>query len=329
VAKSGLQRQLDKANAAFAMVVEEHHVAIGENARRHTEAVDMYKNINAELMHLSSEVAEARRLLNPRGSDGLPELHFKGAVLGEVVSLLDAAAAVARAPREAEDFLARGALLEAAKAIDAALRRAETADLAGLEPLTPARRRLAAAREACAAAAAHEAARHLYGIEGDARGAPQWLSDAGAAQEALLAALDAARALGPPWVARAGEELAKGLTTNMHRVVAARVAAARAVGGDGRSAAALASLVAGVLEALRRVLRLHLCACNQIDAALLAAPPGTQAVGGAGLSMRGVWEAAQAEVAALLAAQLRGAEQARPPPGARAPGGEGAVRVLL
>ena len=82
----------------------------------------------------------------------------------------------------------------------------------------------------------------------------------------------------------------------MHRVVAAHVAAARAVGGGGRSAAALAALVAGVLEALRRVLRLHLCACNQIDAALLAAPAGAQAAAAAPrLSMRGVWEAAQAD----------------------------------
>lgn len=127
-AKSGLRDQLDKANLAFEAVVEVHHVAIGENAGRHGETLEQYKSLNANLVHLTSEVTEARRLLHPRGSEGLLQLRFKSAMFAEVcsplsvprpplppsdsplsrappprvqvVSLLDAASAVTHAPRK-------------------------------------------------------------------------------------------------------------------------------------------------------------------------------------------------------------------------------------
>jgi len=273
-AREGLDAQLLIANEVFDVLVDENHERVLENAVRHGEALDLYRDMSSGLRQLVVEVDEARRSMRPIAADSLMQLRFKRAVLSDVTAMLQSVMQLQTMPQEIQDLLIQGSIVEASQKVIKGVELALREDIGSLAPLEPTRKQLLNLKEACYTAIIVEVKRLVYGCEVDARtgkGRPvaDW-HQADSLQRNLLNALDTLIQFSSDHIVRARADLATSLRPELLRCcemleVWNSEAGLQGNGSGGRARAGSqgASMVGverlfRVLEHFRLVLRMHL-----------------------------------------------------------------------
>lgn len=111
-ARESIEAQLLIANEVFDVLVDENHERVLENAVRHGEALDLYRDLSNGLLTLAVEVDESKRSLQPIASDSLVQLRFKRAVLSEVTDILQCVGELQAVPQEIQELLMHGSIVK-------------------------------------------------------------------------------------------------------------------------------------------------------------------------------------------------------------------------
>jgi len=273
VAREGLEAQLKTVNHVFDALVEENHERVLENAVRHGEALDLYRDMSCGLRQLVVEVDEARRSMRPIASESLMQLRYKRAVLSNVTDILQCVSQLQTMPQEIQELLVQGCIVEASQKVIEGVALGLRDDISSLAPLESTRKQLLNLKETCYSAIMGEVKRLVYGYESDARSKGLPVADwqqADEVQRSLLSALDTLQQFGRDYITRARAELVSSLRPELLRCcetvefgAAEGGLAGRGSGGGGAGLAAQGSSAARVerlfrvLEHLRLVLRMH------------------------------------------------------------------------
>ncbi len=273
VAREGLEAQLEIVNHVFDALVEENHERVLENAVRHGEALDLYRDMSCGLRQLVVEVDEARRSMRPIASESLMQLRYKRAVLSDVTGILQCVSQLQTMPQEIQELLVQGCIVEASQKVIKGVALALRDDISSLAPLESTRKQLLNLKETCYSAIIGEVKRLVYGYESDARSKGLPVADwqqADEVQRSLLSALDTLQQFGRDYIMRARAELVSSLRPELLRCcesvefgAAEAGVAGRGSGGSGAGLAAQGSSAARVerlfrvLDHLRLALRMH------------------------------------------------------------------------